>query len=95
MILKNTGGTSLAVQWLRFCLPMQGSASSIPGQGAEISHASCPRKTKQNIKRKQYCNKFKKGFKKGPHQKKKKSFKKSTGIGDIRTWFEYCNGHTH
>ena len=69
MILKSTGGTSLAVQWLRFCLPMQGNASSIPGWGAETLHASCPRKTKQNIKQKQYCNKFKKGFKRGLHQK--------------------------
>ena len=32
----------------------------------------------QNIKQKQYCNKFKKDFKNGPHQKnlKKKNFKK-------------------
>ena len=93
MILKSTGGTSLAVQWLRFCLPMRGSASSIPGWGAETPHASCPRKTKQNIKQKQYCNKFKKGFKKGLHQKN--YFKKSSGIGEIRTWFKYYNGHSH
>ena len=93
MMLKSTGGTSLAVQWLRFCLPMQGSASLIPGRGAETPRASCPRKTKQNMKQKQYCNKLKKGFKKGPHQKK--IFKKSTGIRDIRTWFKYYNVHTH
>ena len=54
---------------------MQGSASLIPGRGAETPHASCPRKTKQNMKQKQYCSKLKKGFKKGPH--KKKSLKKA------------------
>ena len=41
-------GTSLMIQWLRFCLPMEGGAGSIPGQGAEIPHASGPKK--QNIK---------------------------------------------
>ena len=41
---------------------------SIPGQGAKIPHASWPKN--QNIKQKQYCNKFNKDFKNGPHQKK-------------------------
>ena len=36
-------------------------ASSIPGQGAEIPHASWSKN--QNIKQKQYCNKFNKNFK--------------------------------
>ena len=41
----------------------------IPGQGAKIPHASRPKN--QNIKKqKQYCNKFNKDFKNGPHQKK-------------------------
>ena len=31
--------TSLAVQWLRFCLPMPGTWGSIPGQGIEILRA--------------------------------------------------------
>ena len=37
-------------------------ASLIPGQGAKILHASGPKN--QNIKQKQYCNKFNKDFKK-------------------------------
>ena len=44
-----------------------GGAGSIPGRGAKIPHASQPRN--QNIKQKQYCNKFNKDFKNGPHQK--------------------------
>ena len=43
-------------------------AGSIPGWGAKIPHASWPKY--QNIKQKQYCNKFNKDFKNGPHQKK-------------------------
>ena len=46
-----------------------GGVGSIPGQGAKITHASQPEKPK-NIKQKQYCNKFSKDFKNGPHQKK-------------------------
>ena len=38
---------------------------SIPGQGAKISHASGPKN--QEVKQKQYCNKFNKDFKNGPH----------------------------
>ena len=41
-----------------------------PSQGAKIPHASQPKN--QNIKQKQYCNKFNKDFKNGPHQKKAK-----------------------
>ena len=45
-----------------------GGTGLIPGQGAKIPHASGPKN--QNIKQKQYCNKFNKDFKKnGPHQK--------------------------
>ena len=45
-----------------------GGAGSIPGRGAKIPHASGP--NNQNIKQKQYCNKFNEDFKKnGPHQK--------------------------
>ena len=36
---------------------------------SKIPHASQPKN--QNIKRKQYCNKFNKDFKNDPHQKKK------------------------
>ena len=46
----------------------------IPGQGAKISHASGPKY--QDIKQKQYCNKFNKDLKNGPHKKKKKLKKK-------------------
>ena len=45
-----------------------GGAGSIPGGGAKIPHASWPKQG--NIKKqKQYCNKFNKDFKNGPHQK--------------------------
>ena len=46
---------------------------SIPGRGAKIPHVSGPKN--QNIKQKQYCNKFNKDFKNDPHKrilKKKK-----------------------
>ena len=46
---------------------MQGFGGSTPGQGTKIPCASQPKK--QNIKQKQYCNKFKKDFKNGPYQK--------------------------
>ena len=44
-----------------------GGAGSIPGWGAKIPHASRPKY--QNVKQKQYCNKFNRDFKNGPHQK--------------------------
>ena len=44
-----------------------GGVGLIPGRGAMIPHASQPKK--QNIKQKQYCNKFNKDFRNGPHQK--------------------------
>ena len=61
-------GTSLAFQWLRLRLPVQRGVGSIPGRGAKIPHGWWPKN--QNIKQKQYCNKFNKDFKNGPHQKK-------------------------
>ena len=39
-----------------------------PVLGAKISHALWPKN--QNVKQKQYCNKFNKDFKNGPSQKK-------------------------
>ena len=45
-----------------------GGVGLIPGRGAKIPHA-WPKN--QNIKQKQYCNKFNKDFKNGPHQKEK------------------------
>ena len=53
-----------------------GSPGLISGRGAEVPHASRPEN--QNIKQKQYCNKFNKDFENGPHQKKKKKLKKNT-----------------
>ena len=48
-------------------LPSNAEAvGSIPGWGAKIPHALRPKN--QNIKQKQYCNKFNKDFKIGPHQ---------------------------
>ena len=38
----------------------EGGVGSIPGLGAKIPHASWPKN--QNIKQKQYCNKFNKDF---------------------------------
>ena len=45
-----------------------GDEGSIPGRGAKIPHASQPRN--QNVKQKQYCNKFNKDFKNSLHPKK-------------------------
>ena len=39
----------------------------MPGQETKIPRALGPET--QNIKQKQYCNKFNKDFKNGPHQK--------------------------
>ena len=43
-------------------------------QGAKIPHDS--QSKNQNIKQKQYCNKFNEDFKNGPHPKKKNLFLK-------------------
>ena len=51
-----------------------GGAGSIPGQGVKIPHASWPKN--QNIKQKQYYNKFNKDLKK-KSTSKKKIFKKT------------------
>ena len=55
------------VQGLRLCISIAGFVGLIPGQGIKIPHALWPKN--QNIKQKQYCNKFNKDFKNGPHQK--------------------------
>ena len=47
-----------------------GDVGVIPGWGAKISPASRPKQ--KNMKQKQCCNKFNKGFKHGPYLKKKK-----------------------
>ena len=52
-------GTSLTDQWLRLDFTVQGvDVGCIPGEWAKIPYASWPKK--QNIKQKQYCNKFNK-----------------------------------
>ena len=43
-------------------------AGLIPGRATKIPHDLQPKKPKQ--KQKQYCSKFNKDFKNGPHQKK-------------------------
>ena len=62
------GGTSLAVQWLRLRLPMQGV--QVQSLVRELrSHIPRGKKNPKNIKQKQYCNKLNKHLKNGPHQK--------------------------
>ena len=48
-------------------------AGLIPGQGTLIPHVLQPKN--QNIKQKQYCTKFNKVFKNGPHEKNLKKKK--------------------
>ena len=55
-----------------------GGAGLIPGQGAKIPHPLQP--NNQNIKQKQYCNKFHKDFKNGPREKKENPLKKKPGL---------------
>ena len=67
---------------------------SIPGQGAKILHASQPKYQKH--KAEQYCNKFNKDFKNGPHQKtnKKKTLKhtnKNTDMSPKRCLRIHCD----
>ena len=52
-----------------------GSVDLIPAWGAEIPHTLWPKK--QNVKQKQYCNRFNQDFKNGLH--KKKFFLKNVG----------------
>ena len=59
-----------------------GGAGLIPGWGAKIPHAS--RTKNQNIKQKQYCNKFNKDFKNVPNQKKK-NLKRKWALIDATT----------
>ena len=59
-----------------------GGACSIPGRGAKIPHASRPKN--QNVKQRQYCNKFNKDFKNRRHQKSLKKKKRSKLIHRYR-----------
>ena len=69
-------GTSLVVQRLRFRLLVQGVWVRSP-VGELRSHMPQGKK-RQDIKQKQYCNKFNKDFKNGLHQKK--IFKKKRSV---------------
>ena len=61
---KDLEGTSLGGPVVKTSPFNAGDAGLIPGQGAKIPHASGPKN--QNVKQKQYCNKFNKDFKYGP-----------------------------
>ena len=56
------------VQWLRLHLPMQGV--QIQSLIRELRSYMPQGRKKQNMKQKQYCTKFSKGFEKSPHLKK-------------------------
>ena len=63
IMTKRRNGDFLAVQWLRLFTSTTGAAGSVPGWGVKISRASWLLSQKiQNIKQKQYCNKFNKVF---------------------------------
>ena len=57
--------TPLAVQWLRLCLPMQGVQTGSLARALRSNMPPMAKKPKH--KQKQYCNKFNKDFKNGPH----------------------------
>ena len=68
---KGDPENSLAVQGLRFYLPVQGMwVHSLVGK--LIFHMPHGQKNKNKKKKKQYFKKFNKDFKHGPQQKKKK-----------------------
>ena len=70
-LYKNWCWASMAVQCLKTLPSHAGGVGLISDQGTKVPHASGPK----NIKQKQYCSKFHKDFKNGPHQNKKR-FKK-------------------
>ena len=62
------------VQWLRLQVPMQGV--QVQSLVQELRSHKPQGQKKQNLKQKQYCNKFNKGFKKWSTSKKKNLKKK-------------------
>ena len=44
--MSRTAGTSLAVQWLRFCASNAWGTGSIPGWGTKLPHATVAKKKK-------------------------------------------------
>ena len=77
-------GTSLAVQWLRLHLPVQGVRVRSLVRERRFPHASRPKN--QNMKQKQYCNKFNKDFKKMVHIKKSWKKKEKKSICSEKWW---------
>jgi len=74
-------GTSLVVQWLRLHLAMQGVWVR-PLVSKLRPHIPCGQKRKQ----KQYCNKFSKDFKNGPHKKNLLKIKSESKLHDENFW---------
>ena len=60
-----------------------GCEGSFPGWGTKIPHASWTKN--KYIKQKQYCNKFNKDFKNGPHRKN--LLRKSQGKREMKSVF--------
>ena len=77
--LKRTLGRGFSGGPVVKALPSNaGGAGSIPNQGTKMPHASWP--INQNVKQKQYCNKFNKDLKNGPHTHTQSNRKKTTKI---------------
>ena len=58
------------------------------------SHMPCDHKTK-NVKQKQYCNKFTKDFKNGPHKKKPFKTNKQTNKQNTSIWKTQQSRHSY
>ena len=69
-----------------------GAVGSIPLQGTKILHAS--RSENQNIKQKEYCNKFNKDFENGSHKKKNTHKNKVKGAVRAVLSLELLRGFT-
>ena len=65
--VNHQSGTSLVLQWLRLCLPVQGVQvqSLVREQRSHVPRSQKIETLKE--KQKQYCNKFNKDFKNGPY----------------------------
>ena len=84
-VKKNCWEASLVVQWLRLTFQCRG-CGFYPCSGSYNPTCFVAKKKKtQNIKQKQYCNKFNKDFKNGPHSKKRKKINCwEQGLDEIR-----------
>ena len=58
LYVRNMGGTSLAVQWLRLRTSAAGGAGSIPGRGTKIPHATQHGQKKRKKERSVMCKEF-------------------------------------